>query len=154
MEVAREEGICSEGYGHIREYDRNNLVKYYTTNPDWCLERDYPSLDILRREFSNLEADGVFVDKVFDGKEVFDKLQTYIFHNCKGTINVAMDYDHAVIPMLYFANGCDVKVVCTQNNAVPIKVPIYVVKQKGNKVSMKKSENWCFIRYYIKPVKK
>lgn len=125
MREARVQGICAEGYGHMREYNLDGLVDYYIQNPDWSIERGFPSLDVLRSEFSGIEDRGVFIGKNFNG-EVFDKLQVYIFHDCKGTIKVAMDYENAIIPMFYFANGCDIRVECEQENTPAIRVPLYI----------------------------
>lgn len=147
MEDARRGGICAEGYGLMRGYDRDGLIGYYLSNPDWSIERGFPSLKLLRREFSDIEDKGVFVGKTFDG-EVFDKLQTYIFHDCKGTIKVAMDYDNAVIPMLYFANGCNIRVECEQRNDPAINVPLYIAEDC--KVVGAKADNCVFKRKTIK----
>lgn len=125
MRGAREQGICAEGYGHLRGYDREGLISYYLANPDWCIERGFPSLDMLNMEFSDIEGRGVYVGKDFEG-EVFDKMQVYIFHDCRGVIKVGMDYDNAIIPMLYFANGCRIRVECEQDNSPAIRVPLYV----------------------------
>lgn len=151
MHSARSAGICAEGYSQMRGYDRDGLVSYYVGNPDWCIERGFPSLETLRREFSDIEDKGVFVGKTFDG-EVFDKLQAYIFHDCKGTIKVAMDYDNAIIPMLYFANGCKIRVKCEQDNKPAIVVPLYV--SEDSSVSHKNSDG-CIFRYHtIKSIAK
>ena len=147
MEDARRGGICAEGYGQMRGYDREGLIDYYVQNPDWCMERGFPSLKLLRSEFSDIEDKGVFVSKTFDG-EVFDKLQTYIFHDCKGTIRVAMDYENAVIPMLYFANGCRIRVECEQKNDPAINVPLYIAEDC--KVVGAKTDNCVFKRKTIK----
>lgn len=147
MEDARRGGICAEGYGQMRGYDRDGLIDYYVQNPDWSIERGFPSIELLRREFSDIEEKGVFVSKTFDG-EVFDKLQTYIFHDCKGTIRVAMDYDNAVIPMLYFANGCNIRVECEQKNSPAINVPLYIAEDC--KVVGAKTDNCNFKRKTIK----
>lgn len=147
MEDARRGGICAEGYGLMRGYDRDGLIDFYVENPDWCMERDFPSLELLRREFSDIEDRGVFIGKTFDG-ETFDKLQTYIFHDCKGTIKVAMDYDNAVIPMLYFANGCKMRIVCGQKNDPAINVPLYIAEDC--KVVGAKTDNCNFKRKTIK----
>ncbi len=125
MSDARSGGICAEGYGLMRGYDRDKLIAYYLSNPDWCMERGFPSLDILRSEFSDIEDKGVYVGKTFDG-EVFSEKQVYIFHDCKGQIRVGWDMDNAVIPMLYFANGCDITIVSDGKiNPFPIQVPLY-----------------------------
>lgn len=147
MEDARRGGICAEGYGLMRGYDREGLIGYYVANPDWSIERNFPSLKLLRREFSDIENKGVFVGRTFDG-EVFDKLQAYIFHDCKGTIRVAMDYDNAVIPMLYFANGCNIRVECEQKNDPAINVPLYIAEDC--KVVGAKTDNCNFKRKTIK----
>lgn len=151
MESARKDGICAEGYGHMRGYDRDGLIDYYVANPDWSIERGFPSLELLRREFSDIENKGVFVGKTFDG-EVFDKLQTYIFHDCKGTICVAMDYVGAVIPMLYFANGCNIRVECEQKNDPAINVPLYIAE--NCKVVGAKNDNCNFKRKTIKLIER
>ena len=147
MDSARDNGICAEGYGHMRAYDRDGLIDYYMSNLDWGMERGFPSLKLLRREFSNIEDKGVFVGRTFNG-EVFDRLQTYIFHDCRGTIRVAMDYDNAVIPMLYFANGCRIRVECEQKNDPAINVPLYIAEDC--KVTGAKTDNCAFKRKTIK----
>lgn len=151
MDDARKDGICAEGYGKMRGYDRGEMIDYYLANPDWCMERDFPSLKLLRREFADIEDKGVYVGKKFDG-ETFDKRQVYIFHDCKGTIKVAMDYDNAVIPMLYFANGCAIRVECKQTNNPAIRVPLYMTD--GCQVIGGRNENCSFSRKRIKLIKK
>ena len=149
MRDARSGGICAEGYCLMRCYDRDELIAYYLKCPDWCMERGFPSLDILRSEFSDCEDKGVYVGKTFDG-EVFSDKQVYIFHDCKGTIKVAMDYDNAVIPMLYFANGCNMTISCNQPNNPPIRVPLYVTDEGDNSVDYIVGDNCEFVRHIIK----
>lgn len=151
MGDARRGGICADGYAQMRAYDRDELIDFYVENPDWCMERGFPSLELLRREFSDIEDKGVFVGKKFDG-EVFDKLQAYIFHDCKGTIKVAMDYDNAVIPMLYFANGCKIRVECGQKNDPAINVPLYIAEDC--KIVGAKTDNCNFKRKTIKLIER
>lgn len=125
MSDARRGGICAEGYGLMRGYDRDELIAYYLKCPDWCMERGFPGLDILRSEFSDIEDKGVYVGKTFNG-EVFSDKQVYIFHDCKGQIRVGWDEYGAVIPMLYFANGCDIEIIGDGHfNPFPIQVPVY-----------------------------
>ena len=120
-------GICDLGRREIENRDRDALVRYYVETIDWSLERGFPDLKTLREEFADVEDKGVFVDREFDG-ELFARRQAYVFHHCKGCINVAMDYESANIPMLYFANGSWVEVRCEQkeNAGHPIIVPVYV----------------------------
>lgn len=151
MDDARRGGICADGYSQMRSYDRDGLIGYYVQNPDWAIERGFPSLELLRREFSDIEDKGVFIGRTFDG-ETFDTLQTYIFHDCKGTIRVAMDYDNAVIPMLYFANGCKIRVECEQKNDPAINVPLYIAEDC--KIVGAKTDNCVFRRKTIKLIER
>lgn len=149
MEEARRGGICADGYGRMRGYDREELIDYYVRNPDWCLERGFPSLELLRREFSDLEDRGIFVGKTFAGEELSGR-QAYVFHACRGRVNVAMDYMNAVIPMLYFANGCNLRVECRQRNNPAIIVPLYVAE--GCKIAADNTGNCVFRRKTIKRI--
>lgn len=151
MEGAKDGGICADGYGKIRAYDRDEVIDYYLGNLDWCMERGFPSLKLLRREFSDIEDRGVYVCKEFNG-EVFSARQAYIFHACKGTIKVAMDYEKAIIPMLYFANGCDIRVECDQPNDPPIRVPLYI--SADSDVVGGRSEGCTYTRKTIKRVRR
>lgn len=151
MKDARIDGICTEGYSMMRRLDTDGLIGYYLENPDWCIERGFPTIDILRREFSDIEDKGVFVGRTFDGG-TFSRNQVYVFHDCKGHINVAMDYDNAVIPMLYFANGCAISVGCAQSNTSAIIVPLYISEDSA--VTADDNENCKFRRNWIKPIKR
>lgn len=121
MLEAREGGICEEGYHIMRSRDIDGLVAYYIQNPDWCIERDFPDLKTLTTHFSDLSHKGIYVNRTFDG-ELLNDLQAYIFHNCKGTIRVSLNRERQIIPMLYFANNCDMVIECNEN----ISVPLYI----------------------------
>lgn len=110
MKLAREKGICIDGYSEMRTDDIDALIDYYINNPDWCLERDYPTLDFLKKHFSGIEDKGVFVGKTFNG-EILNERQVYIFHNCKGTVKVGLNVEFENIPMLYVANKCRLRFV-------------------------------------------
>lgn len=126
LQEAREKGICTDGFRQIHELDKEGMIDYYISIIDWGIERNFPSIDVLREHFSDALKNGVFVDRDFSG-ETISGLQAYVFHNCTGTINVAADYENSTIPMLYFANGCNMEVTCKQeeNKGNPIRVPIY-----------------------------
>lgn len=137
---AQAKGICAEGLDTmLNAADLGAMVNYYVENPDWCLERDFPSLQTLRDHFSDAGKMGVFVDRTFHG-ELLNERQTYVFHNCKGTIKVGLNVEKSTIPMLYLANGCRLRIIGT-GDATPKKpseVPVYVfgkndVSAKGNK---------------------
>ena len=148
MNEARRMGICADGFREMRTDSIGELVDRYVANPDWCMERGFPSLEILRSEFSDCEDKGVFVGRTFNG-EVFSGKQAYIFHDCKGTIRVAMDYDNAVIPMLYFTNGCNITISCDQPNDPPIKVPLYITDEGDNNIDYVVTDNCEFVRSTI-----
>lgn len=131
MAGARDGGICADGYAEMRGYDRDKLIAMYLRVPDWCLERGFPSLELLRREFADIQNRGVYVDKHFDGETLSSKV-VYVLHKCTGIVNVEMDYEAKIIPMLYFANGCDITVRCTQPNRPAIRVPLYVYGSDNN----------------------
>lgn len=126
---ARELGICKDGFSHICHGDLDYLVDYYIANPDWCMERDYPTLPYMRDNLNkNYLADrGIFIDRHFDGELLNDK-QVYIFHHCDGKIAVNLNVSLGLIPMLYFCNGCNLVIKdkkSYEGQRERIIVPIY-----------------------------
>lgn len=145
MNGARLGGICADGYALMRSYDRDSLIDYYIKNPDWCLERNFPTLPVFREHFSDIEHKGIFVGKKFHG-ELLNDLQVYIFHNCKGTIKVGLNVDKAILPMLYLANGCRLRIVGTGVCAKkPSEIPVYTFGK--NDVSARDNKFVRFKRY-------
>lgn len=132
VNVARAKGICAEGYRQmLGSADAGVMVDYYVANPDWCLERDFPDLQTLTGSFSDCEDKGVFVNKRFHG-EVLNERQAYIFHNCSGTVKVGLNAEKAIIPMVYLANGCRMRIVGVKDGegrsdkSGRVRVPVYV----------------------------
>ena len=147
INTAHAKGICAEGYRQmLGSADVNTMVDYYVANPDWCLERSFPDLQTLTEKFADCEDKGVFVNKTFHG-EVLNERQAYIFHNCKGTIKVGLNVDKAIIPMLYLANGCRLRIVGVGDIApkIPSEVPVYVFGE--NELSAKDNKYVKFITY-------
>jgi hypothetical protein len=76
-------GLCAE---HTAQWDSNwsqrDLVAYYKANPNWCLERHFPSLSFLKEHFDNSEVRdmGVYVNSFITIKTID---LSYIFINCK-----------------------------------------------------------------------
>lgn len=138
LSIAKDCDICHEGYKKILSGNRNTMLDYYLQIPDWCLERSFPSIEDIYEEWNDCEEYGIFVGKKFKG-ETLSGLQTYVFHNCSGHIRVAMDYEKAIIPMLYFANNCRISVACNQkeNKGNPIVIPAYIFGK--NEVKIKDS---------------
>lgn len=143
---ARAKGLCNDGYKNMRECDIAALVKYYTIHPDWCMEREYPSFDMLKERFSNCEDMGVFVDKTFSG-ETFNERQAYIFHRCRGTVRVSLNINKAIIPMLYFGNECDITIegVNVGENRMPTIIPLYIF---GENIIATKEAPFVVFRQY------
>lgn len=139
MADARAKGICLDGLSKMRVLpDKGELIDYYVENPDWCLERSFPDFETLQTAFANCGEKGVFVGRKFRG-EVLNDLQAYIFHNCSGTVKVGLNVDKAIIPMLYIANNCRLRIVGV-GDVVPRRrseVPVYIfgrndVSARGN----------------------
>lgn len=142
---ARGTGMCREGLSKIATGDKAEMVDYYLSIPDWCLERDFPDLQTLTELFADCESKGLYVNKKFNG-EVLDDLQTYVFHNCSGEIKVGLNIDKGRIPMLYFANGCRMHITgCNQGYSPPIKVPLYLFGD--NEVTLNKNCGINFVEY-------
>lgn len=129
IDGACKKGICSPGLSMMQDAaDIDSLIDYYLANPDWCLERSFPTLPFLRENFSGIEDKGVFVCKTFRG-EMLNEKQVYIFHKCRGTIKVGLNVDKGIIPMLYLANGCRMRIVGVgtgKHVKSPSVVPVYM----------------------------
>lgn len=119
--------MCTENISALKDCEtKSEAIQLYKKTIDWALERNYPSLEILRKEFSDSKQDGLFIDHTFNG-EILNEHQVYIFHNCKGIIRVGLNTDKAIIPMLYFANNCDMTILGTITMRVrPDIIPCYV----------------------------
>lgn len=132
-------GMCSEYRDELGSIEtKQDAIALYKRCIDWALEEGYPSIDTLRRDFKNCEVDGIFVDKVFHGEQL-DDLQVYVFHNCTGTIRVGLNLKKKIIPMLYFANGCDMDIKGVPGSAMQVRVPLYVFGQ--NRVGAEQSDD-------------
>lgn len=122
LRQARLESMCTENMDALRACEtKADAVALYKKTIDWALEKNYPPVNFIRNEFGDCEDLGIFVDKTFYG-EILNEHQCYVFHNCRGHITVDINIQKKVIPMLYFANGCNISVSCTSQ----IKVPLYI----------------------------
>ena len=154
LHEAKRKGMCVENFKALLKCeDRERMVALYLKTIDWALECDYPSLNVLRDRFGDCEELGIYVGREFHG-ETFSRLQTYVFHNCSGVINVAMDYDECIIPMLYFANDCHISVGCEQRQpdfCPAIRVPLYIFGD--NSITDSNNENVIFTKYEMEVLK-
>ena len=115
--------MCEENRRALEEVtSRATAIGLYKRTIDWALEEGYPGMDTLRKYFTGCEMFGIYIDKHFDG-EVLKDHQVYVFHNCTGTIKTGLNLEKQLIPMLYFANGCEMSVV---GNGESVRVPLYV----------------------------
>lgn len=129
--------MCKENRDALEEVkSRVEAIGLYKKTIDWALEEGYPTLETLRKHFADCELAGVYVDRHFDG-EVLDSQQVYVFHNCTGTIRTGLNLDRQIIPMLYFANGCEMKVECAHRYGSATRVPLYIFGE--NKIDFERS---------------
>lgn len=118
--------MCAENRSALENVDTmDGAISLYKKTIDWALEEGYPNMTTLRRFFSHCEDFGIYVDKDFHG-EVLNQQQVYIFHNCTGTIRTGLNIGERIIPMLYFANGCDMNVRGIPGSGSQARVPLYV----------------------------
>lgn len=98
-------GLCAEHTdGWNPNWDKSALIDYYKTNPNWCLERHYPSLAVLNEYFNDdfTKQKGVYVN-AFVTLRATDLC--YIFNNCKvGVITNA-------ITRLYFGLKTEARII-------------------------------------------
>lgn len=116
--------VCDE-YSELtaRAKTKVDALALYKRGIDWCLENNSPSLDLLRSYKADCAYNGIFIDKHFDG-ELMTDTNVYVFHNCSGTIRVGLNIQKGLIPMLYFANGCDMTI--EGDSPVLVRVPFYI----------------------------
>jgi hypothetical protein len=131
--------MCAENRSALENIsDKGEAIALYKKTIDWALEEGYPCMETLRSEFSGCEAYGIFVDKVFHGERLDDQ-QVYVFHNCSGTIRTGLNVQKRIIPMLYFANGCNMDVKPISETAPKVRVPLYIFGP--NRVNAEQSDN-------------
>lgn len=118
--------MCGENRTALEGVDSmDEAIALYKKTIDWALEEGYPNMSTLRRYFSHCEDMGIYVDVDFHG-EVLTTQQVYVFHNCTGTIRTGLNVGLSIIPMLYFANGCDMNVRGIPGSGMQARVPLYV----------------------------
>lgn len=138
--------MCADNRHDLERVDSKiDAIRLYKKTIDWALEENYPALSTIRRDFSDCQPMGIYVDHEFHG-ETLDEQQVYVFHNCRGVIKTGLNADKRIIPMLYFANGCDMAVQASGPALTgAIRVPLYVFGP--NKVSAEHSKDLECITY-------
>jgi len=131
--------MCEENRAALNKIDNKvDAIALYKKTIDWALEENYPDLDTIRSEFSDCDACGIFVDKVFHDEVLIDH-QVYVFHNCRGSIRTGLNVDKRIIPMLYFANGCDMDIKGIEGSGMSVRVPLYVFGK--NRIGSEQSDD-------------
>lgn len=105
--------------------DKGEAIELYKKTIDWALEENYPNFVTIQRDFSDCGDYGIFVDRDFHG-EVLNEQQVYVFHRCTGWIRTGLNVSKRIIPMLYFANGCDMTLKPFGPAGIETRVPLYV----------------------------
>lgn len=137
--------MCEENFEWLKACETKGQAVYlYKKTIDWALEKNFPPINFIRNEFSECENLGLFVDVDFHG-ELLDEHQCYVFHNCRGYITVDLNVVRKIIPMLYFANNCNMRIFRADSpHTLPIKVPIYIYGE--NSILAEDSDDIIFIR--------
>ena len=150
--LAREHKMCADNRAYLNACEtKEDAIRLYKQTIDWALEEEYPDLDFIRKEFANQERDGIYVCHHFDG-DILNEQQVYVFHNCTGTIRVGLNLAKKIIPMCYFANKCDMKILGIDGERIfPDRVPLYIFGD--NKINASNS-NTMEVRIYKHKTKK
>ena len=138
--------MCTENMDALRACEtKADAVALYKKTIDWALEKNYPPVNFIRNKFGDCENLGVYIDRTFNG-ELLNEHQCYVFHNCKGYITVDINIPLKIIPMLYFANGCDLSISRADTpHTLPIRVPLYIFGE--NNISAEDNNDVTFKKY-------
>lgn len=138
--------MCKENLDALKDCrSKSDAINLYKKTPDWALSKDFPSIEFLTTEFSNNKQDGFYVGHTFNG-EILNEHLVYIFHNCKGTIRVGLNIKKGIIPMLYFANNCEMTICGINTNKIrPDHVPLYIFGE--NDITAENDINIIFTKY-------
>lgn len=133
-------GLCNPWQAKLsKPLSIEALVRLYVRGVDFCISKDYPTLDFLRGNLKGkCEQYGVFIDDVIQSKKNIPDVvlngdcmalleysdysvsRVYIRHNSKVAINVS---DHALLTIDAFDNSN--LVVATAGNAAQVNVNLY-----------------------------
>ncbi len=138
-------GMCRENRSALDSLEtKEEAVSLYKKTIDWALEEGYPNFGTVQRDFSDCEDLGIFVNKEFHG-ELLNDQQVYVFHHCTGRIRTGLNTKKRIIPMLYFANNCDMSLASGGDTSSEVRVPLYVFGR--NLVKLDASGNVVFKTY-------
>lgn len=124
-------GMCRENRDALESIEsKKEAIALYKKTIDWALEEGYPSYETLSHHFSDCEDMGIYVNKYFNG-EILNEHSVYVFHHCSGIVRTGLNVNKRIIPMMYFANGCDMKILPSGRNNLDVRVPLYVFGDNG-----------------------
>lgn len=144
--------MCADNRAYLSACEtKEDAIRLYKQTIDWALEEGYPDLDFLRKEFSDQQSQGIYIDHNFEG-DILNEQQVYAFHHCTGTIRVGLNLAKKIISMYYFANDCDMTILGVDGERIlPDRVPLYIFGE--NKIDAKNS-NTIEVRIYQHAIKK
>lgn len=106
LELAIEKDLSKPFQKEWKQRGKSDLIEFYKTHSDWCMERNYPSLEFLKENFDteDIRKQGVYIDRRVN--EVLSD-QVYMFINCTGYCKVKFDPNKAIFPMIYVSLDSD-----------------------------------------------
>lgn len=126
-EMAWASGLCDEWYGEWSDDDSIDLcLERYIRGFDFAVEKDYPPLDFIRRNFSieDLHRHNIYLDEEVDIEA--DRSGYYVFlGNCRGRLTV----DGFVAVTVYVRHTSDVSVESFNGSKVFVS---YYDKSEGS----------------------
>lgn len=114
---AKKKGICEDWFNRLLQTeDKGELVKMYLAGIDFCLSKEYPSNDYIRRHFvGTCEAYGVFLDEAITAE---NSRYVVALGACEGTAT----YDDWNVGQVFAKHQSRLKVVATGNSFVMVDV--------------------------------
>lgn len=105
LKEAGANNLCDRMTQQFIEKDPLSIVRIWKLEPDWGLERRFPSLGYLEKFFNTeqIREKGIFVSQNIDNLVLED--QVYIFINCTGYATVKFNPEKAIFPMIYLSQG-------------------------------------------------
>lgn len=147
---AVQKGMCKENLFALKHCeDKISAMMLYKKTINWALEREYPPLDFLRKEFSIFDIEGLFIDRNFDG-DILNDNQCYVLHHCTGTIKVGLNLSKQIIPMIYLANDCNITITGFGDAAPSVKIPVFIFGNNTVNILEDKSVDFLFYNFNIK----
>lgn len=104
--------------------DLRQAARLYKSCISWALQERYPTKEELLKMATKeeLAENGIYIDTHFDGEIVNDFL-CCVFIGCTGIIKTGFNKDKKIIPMLYFSENTDLRVVLSGEDILG-KIPV------------------------------